>query len=265
MAADFDPREELQTELRRAAGPAASHPSPTQLGKYQGDELSPQEESVVREHLVACGDCAALVLELTALRQPGEDSLDPPSDLELAAAWQRQRGLLAARGHLGASRRPTSGRRLAWAAAASLAFMSLFLGFQLAEQKQANRRLSRPRVNPPLASLDPLGSIRSGPQSVPTLKLPGQAGRVWLILHPLPGELAFPRYRVRIISPQRRTVLTLNDLQASDRNTFRLELPSDLLEAGEYRVLLEGQPGDASTSEDALTHEYRIRFTAPLP
>ncbi len=227
------------------------HPTPEELAAYHEDRLPPTRENAVREHLIRCSECAALVLDLAELKDP--EPLPAPA-AELGTAWQKQRAQLQERGLLpnpadstpAAAPRKTSlwGLRRVWTLAAVLSLTSLFLSVWVVTLEQSLRKVREPQVNPPVINLEPIGDVRSATvPPVPRLHLePGQ--RAWLIfnLAGRPPELTF-RAEFRDAADQVRWIRT--GLRPSEAGNFRCELADDTLPPGRYRVLLwdgQGEP-----------------------
>lgn len=98
----------------------------------------------------------------------------------------------------------------------------------------------RPVVDPPLAFLDPAGSLRGAPG---TIHLPREAPFLVLVLQ-LPEEGDAPAYRLTL---QRQgsaaTVWRSDPFRSSGTDEIRLALPRQLLAPGEYRLRLHGRRG----------------------
>lgn len=257
MPPDSDPAEPLRAHFRRERDTLGRHPSPEQIAGYHERRLPPGEAEGVREHLAACPDCTAQLLELAALL---DASGAPGSDIsreDLDAAWQRQRARLfpAPPVVLQARRRaPGSPHRWAWATAASMGLAAALLAFVVADQRQTIARLAQPRANPPLVNLDPVGSARRGLPENPALRLPEGAERAWVILNPS-SELDSPSYDVEVVAPDGEAILRYPGLQPSEAANFRLEIPAALLKRGEHRIrLIASRAGREEAVEEFVLH-----------
>ena len=66
------------------------HPAPEKLSAYLANELSPEEDDALQEHLAACTLCTGLLLDLQRLLDPPQE--DRPregvADFETAAEWR---------------------------------------------------------------------------------------------------------------------------------------------------------------------------------
>jgi Putative zinc-finger len=259
MPSRADPEAELKVYFRRRRPVESPHPAPETLAAYQADRLPPAEEEAVREHLVSCPDCAALVLEFAALcAAPDGDS--EVADREVAAAWRRQRSHLfgAAAGETPGWRRVAASPRWAWATAACLALAAAGLGLWTAHQGRILAELRQVQVNPPLINLTPMGSLRQPGTEPAVVRFPPGAPRAWLILNP-EAPLDAAAYEVDFVAADGQSRLTLRDLTPSEAHNFRLELPRGRLPAGEYRVRLVA----LEAGRRRPLEEYAVRLTRP--
>jgi hypothetical protein len=262
MPSSSDATDRLRTHLRAARSAAASHPAPEELFAYHLGQLSPAVEEALREHLVGCRDCAAIVLELATFLE-GEEA--PGSDLpaiDLKAAWRRNRAASSSgdSGPVRAPDRRAARPRLAWAVAAGLALVSTLLGFEVVDQGRTLARLRRPQANPPLVNLVPVGSLRSTTDRPAELRFAPQVERAWIILN-AEAELDSPPYRVEVIAATGLAVLRIDDLEGSEAGNLRIELPRDLIPPGSYRLLLT-RAGEATRQ---VVAEFEIAVLAGVP
>jgi len=246
------PEPDLDSALRRVLRPSlpdpAPHPAPEELAAYHEDRLPEEREEALRDHLVACRECAEWVLELAALADAGEADAGEEEErgssaMDLARAWRRHRQLLRRARRLTATARAPAALRRAWAAAAALALVSLGLGLWAGIQRQRLVLLDRPQVNPPLLNLEPVGASRAPQEAWPALELGSRAPSVWLLLHPA-ADLHFDTYRVELVAEDGGRRWAREGLQPSEAESFRLQLPAKLLPPGRYRILLSGRSRD---------------------
>jgi hypothetical protein len=239
MPSGADPAERLRAHLRQERQLLDPHPSPERVAAYHERLLSAEESEQVREHLAACPDCTAELLALAAL--PDGEGEEEISARELDEAWRRlahpSAPAVVDLPRPSASRAPA--QHLPWATAAVLGLAAALLAFVVVDQRQTIARLAEPRINPPLASLEPVDSVRQGLRAVPELALPAEAERVWIILNPA-ADLAFPSYEIEILAPDGTLALRFRDLQPTEAGNFRLEVPRSRLRAGSCRLLLSG-------------------------
>lgn len=86
---DRDEVFDFLAEERRNRRDPEEHPSPEALTAYQANELSPEEDERIQDHLARCRHCTEMLLELEELLQPAEE---PVADFKTAAEGRRLRG-----------------------------------------------------------------------------------------------------------------------------------------------------------------------------
>src|SRR3954471_7094568 len=69
------------------------HPDPETLTAYQANELSPEEDERIQDHLAVCQHCTELLLDLEEFLQPPESGVEPAADFEAAVDWRRLRAV----------------------------------------------------------------------------------------------------------------------------------------------------------------------------
>ena len=197
------------------------HPSPEALTAYQANELSPEENERIQEHLAICRHCTEMLLELEEFLRPSEVEEEPAGALE-TEDWRRLR--------LRDSR-----RRLAYAIAVAC-FLAV-VGLSLYNWSRGPERLH---------TLEPLNSYRSQVGPVEVIELP-----VTLLLKS-PSKSPYPHYKVDLLDSHGRLIRQLSRLQ--ETRFFDLEVPLSRgdLDPGEYRVRLLGVKGQ----EVDLVGEY---------
>lgn len=236
------PHADLDTLLREfyslRPGVAAWHPTPEELVGYSEDRLPSEADEAVRDHLVACKECSALLLELEDLKSmPNTAAGGAVASFQAASAWKRQSALLADEVWRGVPRLPLWRLR---ALAAALAAVALGLGFALASSQRSLSELRAPQLDLPIVNLEPTGSTRSGEQAEVTLP-EGEAR--WVLILNLVDTSDYAEYRLEFRTDDGRHVLTQGGLSKSARGHFRLSLPRDYLPHGRYRVELQGVRG----------------------
>ena len=212
-------------EGRRAPG---DHPSPEELGAYRGGTLERGRDKEVRVHLVACGECADLLLELAALEASPGDAGNDASELEVAVAWRKQRRRLFPR------RRLSWVQHGGWAAAACLTLVVGALSWEVHELRRSGDGVYDPNL--PRVIADERG--RRGPDAeLPTLELePGRAGLVLLLLE---GDQPFATFRAEFTAEDGRSLLVRDGL-ASIEDLLLVPVTADLLPEGRIRVVVSG-------------------------
>lgn len=81
-------------------GDPENHPAPETLAAYQARELPIEEADALQEHLVQCGFCTDLLLELQRFLEPGKGDGSQPEvvDLGAVAGWRKLREGVSRRG-----------------------------------------------------------------------------------------------------------------------------------------------------------------------
>lgn len=227
-----------------------SHPQPEILAAYSEDRLDEPELEAVREHLAACPECAAVMLDLLDGK---EVALEEAPPFERERSWRELRGSLQTEGLLAAPAaaekaappaapvvpfRPAAAAAPYWrplAVAASLAF-ALAAGWSVSLLRQLDEAREL-RVDPPLVSLMPLETLRTAVPDPPRRLALAPGKRGWLVLNH--AEPAAPgRVRLRFLSGGARTVVWEQETRPADPRSVRLELSLDAVPAGSYEVEL---------------------------
>lgn len=212
---------------------------------YRGGALAGGREEEVRSHLVGCGECADLVLELAALEGSPGGVGNEASEHELAAAWRTLR------------RRLFPGTRLSWArhggwaAAAGLLLVVGALAWEVRELRRSGGAVYDPNL--PRVIADERG--RRGPDAEPpTLELvPGQPGLVLLLLE---GEQPFASFRADFVAEDGRLLLSRDGLLSIEDLLF-VPVTEDLLPEGRIRVAVSGLREDGA--EHVRDYVFRVR------
>lgn len=261
MPSSSDPTEQLRAHFRRERNTMDRHPSPEQIAAYHEQRLSPDAMEEMRAHLVTCPDCTAQLLDLAALFEAEEDPGAEISPVEMDAAWQRQQARLSPVPPVVRleERRASAPLRRPWATAA-LGLAAALLAVIALAQWRTIAQLRQPQANPPLVNLTPSGSLRQGVERIPELRVPAEARRVWVILNPT-VELDAASYDVEVVAPDGQVVLRLENLQGSEAANFRLEIPSDILRAGNHRILLTR--GNAEDREVVEEFDLSVHLASP--
>jgi hypothetical protein len=201
------------------------HPDPDRLYAYQADELTPEEDLEIQEHLALCGHCTELLLDVqhfTALPAQEETGF---SEFERAAGWRQLRARLDQDGFF------TRGRRRWWrsrVATVAAVFVLAVLGLSIYS-------LTRPAAEAwPFQTIDPLYSTRGEESKIDEVKLP-----VRLLLHS-PAETRYSEYRAEIRDLKGTLIKDFSGLRQNDRYEVELPLDRDALRLGEYRLRLRG-------------------------
>lgn len=243
----------MSEELRDAMAESAPgpHPDPERLAACHAGELSPEEEGRVQDHLALCPECAALLLDLDGLADPGFGAGADLSGKE--AVWQRLKEEMAPQAPVVPFRRPVrSSPRWLQALAASLLVASLGLSFWLALE----RTVTEPSGTPPPAVLYLDGEATRGEGGLPLPTVSSDAGVITLILNGA-GQRRYERYRFEIVradgiraggGPIERNPDSYDDFKP-------IAVERREIGPGDYRVRLYGRRG----GQEEPVQEYAFR------
>lgn len=232
--------------IEDARARAGEHPELDALVDYLADALDSDSNERIRDHLVACPDCATAVLDLETLMQPDAPAQDRVADLGIESAWRALEPRLADSLEAEMSKAGAGahgGSRWPMALAASLLVATVGLSVwvsQLLESKadlsEQVAGLSAPQVNPPIVYLD--GVTRSEPGARVVTFSPQQPFAL-LIAIPSAPEL-FSSYEAVLTDSADTVVWSGNGLELSEESTLRLWLPRVLLPEGDYEIRIRG-------------------------
>jgi hypothetical protein len=244
-----------------------AHPTADELAAYHDGELPPEQEERVRGHLLACAECAELLLDFDALRNdPDFGRQRPAPAAELDAVWQAARAHAAPPPSTVASaappalrERPRRAARSRWAQAlaAALVIGVVGLSFWVAALRRTVSELSQPQLNAPVLDLQP-SPERGSVESRTILKLPADVKFFTLVLNPL-SPRDFPAYEVTIERAAGGVVWSRTGLEKNPYGSFSLAVPRSLLPGGTYTIRLAGKDGVHSEP----LGEYSIETTTP--
>jgi anti-sigma factor RsiW len=228
-----------------------AHPTADELAAYHDGELPPEQEERVRGHLLACAECAELLLDFDALRNdPDFGRQRPAPAAELDAVWQAVRAHAAPPPSTVTSasppalrERPRRSDRSRWAQALAAALLIGVIGLSLwvAALRRTVSELSQPQLNAPVLDLQPSperGSVESGT----TLKLPADVKVFTLVLNPA-SPRDFPSYAVAIERAGGGKVWSGEGLEKNRYGSFSLAVPRSLVPDGTYTIRLFGKDG----------------------
>jgi hypothetical protein len=227
--------DELFAALRRDARDPGDHPTPEELSAYHAKELSPADDLRVREHIVACRECADLVLDLQALYDAGRAESSSVVDLEQATAWrnlqermefepEKARPLPSRSFFRGFFASTQGGYSVAAALLAAVCGLTAWNVSLLRERRE-------PRVIPIVRTFLESGSLRTtGEPPEPPLVLPAP-----IILSLPPEETPDQVYRVDFVHEGERH--PEHSLEVSAQGTeLSILLPEGALRPGPYDV-----------------------------
>jgi hypothetical protein len=241
------------------------HPAIEELVAYYGGELDAAAAEKLADHLTACPDCAALVLDLDAFPAAVERN-DGADEVATRKAWKSLETQLEQR----PLRRSASSRTFWQAAAAVLALLAVGLTAGLIRLAGDNAKLERqaalagsrgpgPEVNVPIVDLFPAAFVR-GEQEAVSERVAAGAESVMLILN-LENPDASPRYDLEVFrraddgDEVDRQVWSRSDLEPTPFGNLTLVLPADSFPSGTYRFVLSG-PG--SSGDEVASYTLRL-------
>ena len=236
---------------------AGEHPELDTLVDYLSDTLDEDQDERMRDHLAACKQCGAKVLDLEPLVNP-EAPPEGVADLALEVAWKdlksRMQVAQAPRSAPGAARWPM-------ALAASMLVGVVGLSVWVTELRRSTGQLreqvaglSRPQVNLPLFYVDEL--TRSSTNEATPVEVPAEA--MYFVLIFSSAEFGgYDSFELDFTDAEGREVLRSTGLELSESGGLRLGLSRDVLPADEYRIRLSALDG----GEPRVLEEYRRRIS----
>ena len=247
--------EELRNALSELALPDA-HPDPERLAAYhssQAGELSPEEEGRIQDHLALCRECAALLLDLDGLADPGFGAGADPTAKE--TVWQNLREEIAPPAQVVPLR------------AACPLVPALAPGARGVPADRHPRPLPlgglaapdrRGAFEPPRRTLRCWTSTPARPAARgarrPSSPFLRTSGFFTVILNPA-GQRRYERYRVEIVRVGGEEVWSSQGIEPSPFGSFSLTLPRRAVGPGDYRVRLFGRSGET----EELIDDYAFR------
>jgi hypothetical protein len=189
---DRDEVFDFLAEERRNRRDPEEHPSPETLTAYQANELSPEEDERIQDHLAQCRHCTEMLLELEEFLRPAEEEAEPTAAL-MTEDWHELRGPLPERVET-APRRPFLLPLAAFLIGLFLLGYLTWRAFQL-QQRVAQLQTQVAELQQPVVS-PPTFRLRST-RGEGTLQLP--ADRAVLLAFDAPVADEYSEYRARII------------------------------------------------------------------
>ncbi|HEV8579249.1 MAG TPA: zf-HC2 domain-containing protein [Thermoanaerobaculia bacterium] len=238
-------------ELLGARRDLGSHPDPEELAAYHDGELSAERQRQIQDHLVACHECARLLLDLNGLTDPDFGAGVGLEGKE--AVWQRLREETPAGSLVVPIRQPApSAPRWLQALAASLLVATLGLSLWVASLRRTVRELAEPEPNAVVRDLNS-GTARGAgsPRSVTTV--PSEARSFILIL--TPRQQRRDEYRV-VIERSTGGAVWSGRLEPNEVGSLTLRLSRRALPPGDYQVRLLGEGSEP-------IEKYALRIESP--
>lgn len=234
--------EELAGEARRSAD---VHLEPEEIADYRDGRLSPADAERVQSHLVACRECAALLLDLEGLADPAFGAAEPWSAADADAVWEGVRsGLGDKKAAASVIPFPARVRPPRWlqALAAALLIAVLGLSTRVASLRHTVHELSRPEVNAIVLDLYPEGSGRRSEGEGEGAEVRGGARFLTVSLHPAAAE-SYPDYEIEAAGADGRPIWQESGLRPDDLGLFLVTVPRSalsVLAGGDVRLRLFG-------------------------
>lgn len=227
------------------------HPAPEKLSAYQANELSPEEDSEIQEHLAQCTLCTELLLDLQRFLDPPSEDLprEGVADFETAAGWRELRGRMGteakAVSEFPRPRRAAS-LKIAYSLVAALALTVVGLGLY-AVKLHGDLKAPRAGNHILLASAQTRGTAE--PSDSISLHETPNGFSVTLVK---PPEIDFPEYVAEISrekAPETGAkVLLAKSLHYQEGEGVTILLSKDDFKPGIYKIELSGLRGRQSSS-----------------
>jgi len=220
-----------------------THPEPETLAAYHAGKLGEAEARRLQDHLLACRECAALLLDLDGLADPGFGA-GSLSVTDREALWGRIAGEIrkaeaSALAPVIPIRRAVPPTRWLQALAAALLVATVGLSVWVASLRRTVEALNRPEPNAPVIDLYS-GASRSAGSPPPGATIPRDFRFFTVILHP-PHARSTSRYRVEITHAGGGSVWSRDGVAPDPLGPLPLTLTRSLIGPGEYRIrLFEG-------------------------
>jgi hypothetical protein len=224
------------TPLARAAHrrwDPGDHPPPETLSAYLANELPPEEDDRIQEHLANCRLCAEMLLDLQRFLDPApaEPSRQGVADFAAAAEWRELRRKIAPpKGGLLARLLRSPGLPIA----AMLALALIWTSYRMVSLK---RELAKPITDLRPTTFEASGSRKGGPAEPKSLKLGHVAAFETLS--------TYPQYRLLFRDQQGRIQRSVEDTQ-DDNGMITLFLPESSLPPGLYDIEVVGLAGSTT-------------------
>jgi hypothetical protein len=236
-----------------------NHPEPETLAAYHAGELPEGEAQRLQDHLLACRECAALLVDLDGFADPafGAGSL---SAADQEGLWGRIQGEIQqeALAPVIPLRRPSQAPpqpRWLMALAAALLIATVGLSAWVVSLRHTVEALNRPEPNAPVIDLYS-GASRSAGSPQPGATIPRDFRFFTVILHP-PHSRSTKRYRVEILREGGGSVWSRDGVAPDPLGPLPLTLTRSLIGPGEYRIRLFDESGNPR--EPVMDYALRVQ------
>lgn len=222
------------------------HPAPERLSAYLANELSPEEDDAVQEHLAHCTLCTELLLDLQRFLDPPWEDLPREGlvDFETVAEWRELRGRMGEAGgktegvplrRAEPFRRVFGSLKVAYGLAAVLA---VFLGWTSYRMVSFEEELSTPITDLQTTTIEAQGTKRGGPTSAELQ--PHKLGQIFAFeIFP---DRPYTRYRLDFRDGHGQVLRSLVGTQDAD-GKISMFLPRRFVAPGFYKVEVLGLEG----------------------
>ncbi len=267
--------EHIEHQSRQERSDSEGHPSPERLAAYHAGRLSAQEDATLREHLLLCDDCPALLLDLEELFEPRFRDLDL-SEAKLTAAWRDLRARLmpdSGRSTPGGSTPSIWKRLISWFSTVPrpvyAAATGLLLLATVALSVQQSLGRIQPTANTAIFALSAPVRTRS-PEPVAIQAIVFPPGHDAVVLRPeieLPPEAErrhgrYEEFEARFLDPSSHVVTSVEGLRREgESNILVFTLPRRSLKPGRYELRLFGSSAGQAPAYPA--GEYQVEIFHP--
>ena len=239
-----------------------NHPEPETLAAYHAGELPEDVARRLQDHLLACRECAALLVDLDGLGDPGFGAGSLPA-ADQDDLWSRlQEEIQEAEPEALAPvipLRPRAAPQPRWlmALAASLLAATVGLSAWVVSLRHTVESLGAPEPNAPVIDLY-AGASRSAGSPQPGATIPRDFRFFTVILHP-PHSRSTKRYRIEISRAGGGSVWSRDGVAPDPLGPLPLTLARSLIGPGEYRIRLFETAGNPR--EPVM--DYGLRVEGP--
>jgi hypothetical protein len=216
------------------------HPASEKLSAYQANELSPEEDDAIQEHLANCRLCAQRLLDLQRFLAPPPEEVaaERVADFETEAEWRRLRKKI----------RP---RKVLPPEVAIAAVLVLVLAWSLYRVVSLEKQLSEPITDLQPTTLEAQGSRKGAPVIAEprSFKL-GHVAAFETLSDP-------PHQRYRLIFRDKEGRIQRSVEDTEEDGIITLFLPRRFLPPGVYRVEVLGLDGPVQHP----IRSFEVRFS----
>lgn len=206
------------------------HPSPEELSAYQANELTPEADERIQNHLAVCQHCTELLLDLEEFLKPPAVAAKPAADFEAAADWKRLReGMGAAKPEPLAANVPEQQDYRVVKSLQVYRALAAVLGFVVVGLSLYTFRPSgEPEILPPPTPID-FDTARSSSAVAPIKARPPFSLAFY-------SALSYPSYRIEIVDVEGKLRYSRDTILSEGL----IPLQQGFLPPGEYEVRFSG-------------------------